>query len=167
MVQGLGSTAYPESGLDNVVLENVPVWRCAKGHEDVQIPAVGQLNALLSQLIVTQAWPLKGQDVRFLRKHLGFPHVRSASLIGLNHVTLSRFENDRRRLPKREALVRLAVAQALSERGQQAFPRPLIPVLEQLESSGSLDLRDLRVEHVGFGGDRLAEPRHDWQPSIP
>ncbi len=110
-----------------MVLENVPVWRCAKGHEDVQIPAVGQLNALLSQLIVTQPWPLKEQ----------------------------------------EALVRLAVAQALSERGQQAFPRPLIPVLEQLESSGSLDLRDLRVEHVGFGGDRLAEPRHDWQPSIP
>jgi YgiT-type zinc finger domain-containing protein len=165
-----GTTHFRESGLDNIVLENVPIWTCKNGHEDVQVPAVDQLCRLIAQLMVTQPWPMKGQDVRFLRKHLGYSGRAFSSLIGINHVTLSKFENDRDRIPRKlEALVRLLVAQILTENTKQPFPRPLIPVLQALESaSESLDLRDLRVEHIDLAQPgRIAEPRHAWQEVRP
>ena len=43
---------YVESGLDNVWLNNVPVWLCASGHQALNIPAVSQLHDVLADLIV-------------------------------------------------------------------------------------------------------------------
>ena len=156
---------YPECGLDNVVLCNVPVWECRNGHQDVQIPAVKQLHQVLAQMLVAQPWPLLGQDVRFMRKHLGYSARAFSAIIGLNYVTLSKFENERSRIPRKmDALVRLFCAQALCERLNRRLSKPLIPVLERLESDQSaLDLRDLRLEHVEVEATRTAEPRHRWQ----
>ena len=45
---------YPESGLNNVQLVNVPVWVCANGHEELEIPAVTELHELLAHMIVRE-----------------------------------------------------------------------------------------------------------------
>lgn len=160
----LATIPYPESGLDNVVLANVPVRRCSNGHEDVQIPAIKELHDVLATVVISQPWPLLGQHVRFLRKHLGYSARSFSAIIGLNYVTLSKFEDERSRISRKvDALVRLFCAQAISERLNQRLPKPLIPVLERLESESTLDLRDLRLEHVEIGGNGAVEPRHLWQ----
>jgi hypothetical protein len=50
----------------------------------------------------------------------------------------------------------------MCERSGNRLPRPLIPVLEELEAD-PLDLTDLNLEHVNLAGERPAEPRHAWQ----
>jgi putative transcriptional regulator len=156
------SIPYPESGLDNVVLRNVPVWECANGHQDVQIPDAVQLHQLLAEIIVTQATPLRGREVRFLRKHLGYSARDFSALVGMNHVHLSRLENDKRQMPRKfEVLIRLFGAQALAERSNRPFPLPLIKVLEELEAG--LDIGDRELEHVDVSRGRRSEPRHVWQ----
>ena len=88
-----------------------------------------------------------------------------SALIGLNRITLSRFEKNRKEIQiKMDALVRLFCAQVLCERSNKNLPKPIISVLEELESESTLDLRDLRLEHVDLGEDGLAaEPRHGWR----
>ena len=153
---------YPESGLENVLLHNVPVWECVNGHQDLQIPAVEQLHQLIAEIVVTQPAPLKGRDVRYLRKHLGYSAREFSAIVGMNHVHLSRLENDRRPMPRKfDVLIRLFGAQALSERSKRQFPLSLIKVLEHLEAS--LDMADLELEHVDVSGGRRSEPRHVWQ----
>ena len=157
---------YPECGLDNVRLHQVPVWECVNGHRDLQVPAVDELHQVLALAIITQSWRLKGQEVRFLRKHLGYTARHFSSLIGLSHVTLSRFENNRVEIPRKmDALVRLFAAQVFSEKTHTALPTPVIPVLQELEAGGStLTPHDQCIEHVDTG--EMAKPRHVWQPAV-
>ena len=87
--------SYPQSGLTNVVLENVPMWVCKNQHQDVQIPAVDQLHLLLASAIVVQPWTLKGHEIKFVRKFLSYSARDFSALIGVHHVTLSEWENDK------------------------------------------------------------------------
>jgi transcriptional regulator with XRE-family HTH domain len=167
MEQQLASVEYRECGLENVLLEQVPVWRCANGHEDLQVPSVDNLHLVLAKMLLVQPWPLSGPDVRFLRKFLGYSARAFSSRLGLNHVTLSKFENGRMRTPRRlEALVRLYCAQSICERFGHAFPRPLIPVLELLEEGDSTFRDQLRVEHMRPSDGGIAEPTHVWRQSV-
>ena len=150
-----GSVEYTESGLDNILLENVPVWRCPNGHEDVQIPAVNELHQVIAKSIVAQPWALMGDEIRFLRKSLGYSARQFSALVGLNYVTLSRFENERRPIPRKmDALVRLFFAQALCEKTSRPMSHPVISVLAQIQSV-RLPLCKIRLSHH--------EPRHTTQ----
>ncbi len=166
MQRSRGAIPYRESGLDNVRLENVPIWKCRNGHVDAQVPAVDELHKLLAEILVMQPTPLRGQDVKFLRKFLGYTVRDMAALIGLNYVSLSKFENGRLRITRKtEALVRLFCAQALCERAGGGFPPHLIPVLEQLEKGCFEVPQDLAVEHLGLGEVQRTEPSHAWRQS--
>jgi hypothetical protein len=81
----------------------------------------------------------------------------------MNHVHLSRIENERRPMPRKlDVLTRLFGAQALAERTGRQFPIQLIKVLEDLEAC--LDMTDLQVEHVDLhSAGRRTEPQHVWQ----
>src|SRR5262245_13035137 len=80
--QRRGNVPYPEAGLENVQLLNVPVWICENGHEEVEIPAIEELHNLLAHMIVRQVAPLSGRDLRFLRKRVGLTARQFASQIG-------------------------------------------------------------------------------------
>ncbi len=157
-----GTVAYPQSGLANVELHNVPVWQCKNGHQDAQIPAIDGLHLVLARAIVAQPWRLKGAEIRFLRKFFGYSAREFSRTIGLHYATLSGFENDHDPVTRpTEALIRLFFAQSLREKYNSLFPRPLIPLLEALEqgtSPGSLEL-----ERVEVDTDRISEPSEYWQ----
>jgi YgiT-type zinc finger domain-containing protein len=165
MTRGIGTVDYDLSGLDNVILENVPVWDCVNGHRDVQIPASDSLHVLLARALIVQPSPLKGQEVRFLRKHLGYSARAFSRHLGMNPVTLSKFENERTRIPRRlDSLVRLFCAQAMCERQGHAFPEPLLPVLEALEVDTPERRADFRMERLDLDEARqLADPGHEWR----
>jgi DNA-binding transcriptional regulator YiaG len=140
--------SYPESGLPNVQLFNVPVWVCPNGHEEVQIPAQRQLHELLATLILKKTAPLNGDEVRFLRKRLELGSKEFAKRIGISPVHISRIENGERRIPRPlNLLIRLFFASALSAREGKTYPSEMSQILDQLEHA-MMDLGSHRLRHV-------------------
>jgi putative zinc finger/helix-turn-helix YgiT family protein len=141
------TTDYPESGLNNVQLINVPVWVCPNGHSEVQIPAQRELHELLAQMILRKSAPLSGGEVRFLRKRLALSAREFAKRIGISAVHISRIENGERPIHRPlNLLIRLFFANALAARDGKVFPKDLEPILEQLEQV--MDLGSHRLRHV-------------------
>ncbi len=91
------TTDYPESGLDNVKLVDVPVWECGNGHQEVEIPKAKQLHGLLVNALISKPAALTGPEIRFLRKELGMSGRAFARQLGMTAEHLSRLETGRRR----------------------------------------------------------------------
>jgi DNA-binding transcriptional regulator YiaG len=164
MSRTVGTTNYDQSGLTNVVLRNVPMRVCANGHRDILIPAVDQLHELIANAIVVQPWPLKGIEIRFVRKFLSYSARDFSALIGAHHVTLSDWENGKASIQQStEALVRLAFAELIRDKFKRPFPKRLTPVLEMLEKTATFS-GDLRMEHVEIP-TKQSEPSQYWRES--
>jgi putative zinc finger/helix-turn-helix YgiT family protein len=153
-------TPYPESGLRNVQLFNVPVWICPNGHEEIQIPAQRQLHELLATLILRKSAPLDGAEVRFLRKRLGLGSKEFSKRIGISPVHISRIENGERRIPRPlNLLIRLFFASALSARDGKTYPE-MGHILDQLEHV-IMDLGSHRLRHVA--ADESSANMEEWR----
>jgi len=99
---------YKECGLDNVYLTNVNVRVCEScGHESVRIPRILELHATIGRAIAMQPCPLRGQDIRFLRKQLGYSAKAWAAFLRMDISTLSRLENGQQAAgPQSDSLIR-------------------------------------------------------------
>ncbi|MBI3279797.1 MAG: YgiT-type zinc finger protein [Acidobacteria bacterium] len=63
---------YAESGLSNVILQDVEVADCPKcGNSDVIVPRMAKIHRAIAQALVNSPARLTGEQFRFLRKHLG------------------------------------------------------------------------------------------------
>ena len=88
-----GTYRYEESGLKNVVLVNIPIYRCPSCKEtEVEIPCLEELHLLLGFLLVLKPVRLNGAEVRYLRKHLGYTEEDLASFLGVTRMTIHRWE---------------------------------------------------------------------------
>jgi YgiT-type zinc finger domain-containing protein len=64
-----GIHRYEESGLKNVMLMNVPMYKCTScGETEVEIPATEELHCLLGLFVLYQPDRLGSAEVRHLRK---------------------------------------------------------------------------------------------------
>lgn len=84
---------YRESGLDNITLVGVPAYVCPR--HGVQAVALGELALLhrdIAQAILKQERPLRGAEIRFLRKDCGWSQEELANRLGVTEVTVSRWE---------------------------------------------------------------------------
>ncbi len=123
---------YTESGISNLVLEGVAVWVCPNGHDPViELPDVDALYQRLSESIVVKPGPLAGEEVRFLRKQLGFASKEYARLIGITPVHLSRSENSDTVSRLVDRVARLVYVQGLAARGVR-FPHDLLELFARL-----------------------------------
>ena len=85
---------YTECGLDNVFLTNVDVMVCEScGEKSVRLPRILQLHATIGRAVALQPCPLRGQDIRFLRRQLGYNAKAWATFLRTDVSTLSRWEN--------------------------------------------------------------------------
>lgn len=89
-----GSYQYTESGVDNVYLKGVTIYKCECGEELPEIPHIEELHRVIAFEIVKSAVPLTGSELRFLRKQMAIRAVDLAALIGVDEVTVSRWEHD-------------------------------------------------------------------------
>lgn len=86
---------YAESGLDNIFLIDVRVWRCPKCKEEVaEIPKIGKLNRLILKDLLEKPTRLTGKEIRFMRKEVGLPAKKFAALMRVTPFHLSRIENE-------------------------------------------------------------------------
>lgn len=103
---------FLESGLENVHLTNVEIGTCADcGEKVVSIPHSTELMRLIGESILLKPTSLNGAEIRFLRKNLHLKISEFAQLLGVDRVTVSRWENEHEK-PSRSAdrLVRLTYA---------------------------------------------------------
>jgi putative zinc finger/helix-turn-helix YgiT family protein len=100
---------YKECGLDNVYLLNIELRVCdACGTQIPRLPRMPELHGTIARAIAMQPCPLRGQDVRFLRKQLGYSAKEWATLLRTDASTLSRWENNQQEMgTQSDALVRL------------------------------------------------------------
>ena len=85
---------YDLSGLKDVLLFGIKVLQCpACGFEAPIVPRVAELHEVIARIIIQKPVPLRGEEIRFLRKHAGFPARKFATLLGVSPVYLSRVEN--------------------------------------------------------------------------
>ena len=81
------------------MLANVPVRECpACGEKALAIPDAEGLHRALCQRVVRANRALLGQEVRFLRKYLGWSAEYLAAVMGVDPKTLSRWENGRQKI---------------------------------------------------------------------
>jgi DNA-binding transcriptional regulator YiaG len=149
--------SYPESGLNNVELFNVPVWTCVNGHEELEIPAVSELHELLAHMIIRKPAPIVGAEVKFLRRRVGMTAKEFAPRIGLTPVRLSQLENTRTGIHKRaDLLIRLSIAALIAARDAKPFPNDLGHFVEQLEQAWDVGAHCLRHKDQ-------APTDHEWE----
>jgi putative zinc finger/helix-turn-helix YgiT family protein len=84
---------YTESGLDNIYLAGVENYFCSCGETSVSIPSIMDLHDLIGRGIVNKNTLLTGKEIKFLRKNIGMSGKIFAKTIGIDHATLSRWEN--------------------------------------------------------------------------
>lgn len=93
MVLTEGTHKYDESGLKNVLLMNIPMYRCSSCDEsEIEIPHMEELHLLLAFFIVFQPRLLQADEIRYLRKHLGYSQEEFASKLGVARGTVTRWE---------------------------------------------------------------------------
>jgi putative zinc finger/helix-turn-helix YgiT family protein len=111
MKSGRENYRYSECGLDTVTLANVEVRRCsACGEYEVDIPRMEELHRVIAQGVASKNARLTPQEVRFLRKYLGFSGVDFAATLDVTPETVSRWETGKKQMsPVAERALRLMV----------------------------------------------------------
>ncbi|HZX35694.1 MAG TPA: type II TA system antitoxin MqsA family protein [Thermodesulfobacteriota bacterium] len=106
----VGNYKYTESGLENVLLKNIPIYKCGCGHTIIEIPAFMQLHAVIARVIVRKPTTLSGEEIRFLRKAIHKSSKELASLLGVTPVTVTRWEKGYNRInPAYEKILKTVV----------------------------------------------------------
>jgi putative zinc finger/helix-turn-helix YgiT family protein len=109
-----GAHRYTESGLSNVTLMNIEVRHCdACGARQLVIPRIEELHRLIAQTIAKEQTRLSAEQVRFLRKWIGWSTADFALMMGVRPETVSRWEGKGtgyQMPPTAERLLRMMVA---------------------------------------------------------
>ena len=117
MEKTTGIHRYEESGLKNVMLMNVPMYKCTScGETEVEIPAMEELHCLIGLFVLYQPDRLGSAEVRYLRKHMGYSQDELASYVGVTRGTITRWESGGTiRLDQDKALRQLYVRKKCEE----------------------------------------------------
>jgi putative zinc finger/helix-turn-helix YgiT family protein len=135
---------YMASGLPGVTLVGVEITRCGQcGEFEVSIPHIEDLHRLLATTVAAKPARLAAEEIRFLRKWLGWSGVDFAAHMGVDPATVSRWENDS--LPmggQAERLLRLMVST------REPIQNYSLDALKQISDTKAPPLR------LGFKADR-------------
>ena len=107
----IGSYKDKAIGLPHITLVGVKIATCKGcGEQEVEIPRIEELHRLIASKIVAKAGRLTGEEVRFLRKHIGWSGAALARHFGMSPETISRWENNKEQIgPVADRLLRIAV----------------------------------------------------------
>jgi putative transcriptional regulator len=118
---------YKASGLSNVFLVGITLRTCPAGHGAVPvIPRMADLQSLLAHILLEKPEGLVGEELRFLRKHIGLSGIEFATRVQIDASTLSRIENDQQSMGKStDMLARAVVAAAIEDERQEELKQLL------------------------------------------
>lgn len=144
---------FKESGLDNVVLHGVKLFRCAKcGEAFYDFGDINQLNRVIADTLLRKKDILKGAEIRFLRTQIGYSSEMFARIIGLSDKTsLSRIENARAKVSTQVNMaVRYAVAGKMADRHYN-----LHDLIEAIENEDFISFKEAEFKASAKGNWQL------------
>lgn len=157
MISTLENYRYAESGLSGVLLLGIEVRRCGNREcaaFEQAVPVLGNIEGLhraLARVIIEQPSRLTGEQVRFLRTHLGLRGVDFARVMGVSKESVSRWENDPNEAigPLADRALRLLVQ--TQKPVSDYSPEVLQDLLQRIsDERHSLDVRVERRQGVGW-----------------
>lgn len=138
---------YTESGLEDVLLIGVKMYECPVCHETSSvISKIEELHALISIDLIATPGLLSGPQVRFLRKHAGFPAQEFAALIGVTPSHFSRFENEKLKnlgVPTDRLIRAFCYTAQTNEKGKMALQKLAALLAQSSKLKGTQKLKKL------------------------
>lgn len=133
---------YVESGLSNVYLADIDVIECEKCKRQTPIiPSVLNLHSKIAESIALKPVRLTGEEVRFLRKHLGLTAIQWARHLKVKKSTLSRWEGDKQAIgPSTDLLIRYLYFRVLEERERRHVQTELVRPITDVDEHSSKKL---------------------------
>jgi DNA-binding transcriptional regulator YiaG len=93
MGKTIGKYQYRESGLDTVWLDNWDMYSCPKCHLRMPIlPGREVMKQAITRELVQSHGRLSGDEIVYLRKAMSLKASDLAETLGVNRVTVSRWE---------------------------------------------------------------------------
>lgn len=90
-----GDYEFKETGLRDLVLLDIELIKCGKcGNVDPVLFQVDELMHIAAVAILQKPYRLRGEELRFLRKHIDQSQEEFARLLRVNKTTLSKWENN-------------------------------------------------------------------------
>lgn len=83
---------YTECGLDNVYLYNIPIVQDHNGEETICIPKINLLHDTIAKALIMKKGLLNGDEIRFIRTHIGFKQAEFSELLGKEAQAVGRWE---------------------------------------------------------------------------
>jgi putative zinc finger/helix-turn-helix YgiT family protein len=139
---------YTASGLPHVTLEQIEVSRCPVcGEVEVAIPCIETLHRVIASTLIRKRARLAPEEIRYLRKYLGWSGVDFAARMGVDPAVVSRWENGKDVMGKlADRLLRLLV---VTQVPVQDYSADLLT-----EIAEDVDVRAMRLG--------LRTDEHDW-----
>lgn len=109
LVPELRRLHYTESGLSNVFLQGVRIADCPVcGNSDVIVPRIAKIQRAIAQGLTQSPTRLTGEQLRFLRRHLGRSGEELARYLHTDKTKISKWERGEDRIgPATDRLIRL------------------------------------------------------------
>lgn len=134
---------YTAIGLPNIVLAGISVSTCREcGHREVEIPRIVELHRLIAADLAVKPSRFVKEEIRFLRKFLGFSQADLAETMEVAPETVSRWESGATSMTATtERFLRLlvgasAIARTYSLRGLPRLSRIAKPLRMKLRTTG-------------------------------
>jgi putative zinc finger/helix-turn-helix YgiT family protein len=135
----IGEYRYSECGLANVKLAGVPVYTCKKcGEHGAAIPNVAGLHRVLARGLAARRSGLKPEEIRFLRKYLGFSSVDFAGVMGKAPESISRWESATSPMAMDPAAERLLRLMVMTRKPMPEYPLENLATIETAEPAPRL-----------------------------
>lgn len=157
-----GEYRYTECGLNSVVLQDILVFHCTQCNDIVpEIPATGVLHRVIAIKLLLKKSLLVGNEIRFLRKLMGYSVSEFCEVMGWNKDVVQRWERDQVQHGKgADRAVRLLVLNRLL-REIAGQPQPILRNVTVSDLSRQVE------EGLKLIGDRRSnddEERYDISP---
>lgn len=94
-----GTYQYKESGLDNIWLKDWPMLYCPECKLCMPVlPGSDVTTKLIASELVREKGRLDGDSIVFLRKSMALKAAELAQMLGVDRVTVSRWENNKQEI---------------------------------------------------------------------
>lgn len=118
MAKEIETYRYTECGLDDVIIEGLPVCVDDDEEETIAIPNINKLHRAIAESIVESPAAMTGKHLRFLRTEMGLTMAELAQIVHKDHQTIGRWERGETALdPNAEAVIRLIAIERLEVGG--------------------------------------------------
>lgn len=141
---------YTECGLPNIYLRNIQAYACVScGSEDIVIPNILGLHQAIATDLAHKTERLRGVEIRFMRKYLGYSGKDFADVISVTPETVSRWENQSRMMdPTNEKLLRVMVLGKIGPVSSYEYLKEIEEKLKKRSRTVTLDFGKKKAWHV-------------------